>query len=167
MNKVEFDRRVALAIKTTQSLLGGSGDPGAAGVKTTQSLLGGSVNPGAPEDALTTLLNHSASCSVHVGKQCTCVRRNYESAPLDLIANISVVNSPWPKAPPHNEGVTPPATSLAAEGMTQSEALSFYEHVIDALDAQLEEMMAAWQEPEGLAEEAKTKSSKPNPGGMG
>ena len=86
MNKVEFDRRVALAIKTTQSLLGGSGD-----------------DPDSPE----------------------------------------------------------------AEGMTQSEALSFYEHVIDVLDTQLEEMMAAWQEPAGLAEEAKSKSKSSKPDGLG
>ena len=47
-------------------------------------------------------------------------------------------------------------------GMTPSEALAFYEQVIEALDTELEEMMNAWQEPEGLASEAKSKTTKPN-----
>ena len=51
---------------------------------------------------------------------------------------------------------------LSEIGMTSTEAIAFYEQVIEVLDTQLEGMMTAWEEPEGLASEAKSKTTKPS-----
>lgn len=44
--------------------------------------------------------------------------------------------------------------SPAAGGMSQSEAVAFYEHVVEALDTRLEEMIEEWQ-PGALRDPAK------------
>ena len=56
--------------------------------------------------------------------------------------------------------------SPEAGGMTQSEAVAFYEHVVEQLDARLEDMIEAWK-PGALSDVASEGTSEKDKEGLG